>query len=394
MESTALKLQLIEQLVKMKPPPLMLTESSKRLEKQLEDRRLELECLGEKIQQEIEFVSGVDILKSAENEIHVEEDLATVKIPREKETLKRTKRKTEFPAFETNLERKKKLLEPSTGKGKLTPGQQISTHVETQNVMVIGGRDQNGEILRSVEAYLIFEGRWIELPTMNTPRSFMSSVVVDQCVIVSGGQTDVDAITDSIEILNLAEAPLQWKVSPATLPVPLSAHQTVVHRGSLIVIGGHDGNEGRNSDKIYEIPLTPPHTPQILSSLPQPKAWHGAELVYDKIFILGGGRNSFVPTRDVWVYSLLEGQWSEMTDLPFPVQGMATIQRWNTVLLLGGVDSQDEKLHEVISYDVQSGTILRCCNIQLSSALWLHAKFYTSELLSVCPQVKETGYHR
>ena len=79
----------------------------------------------------------------------------------------------------------------------------MSTHMEARNVTVIGGRDQNGEILRSVEAHLFFEGRWIELPAMNTPRSFMSSVaiVVDQCVIVSGGQTDVHDITGSI-ILN------------------------------------------------------------------------------------------------------------------------------------------------------------------------------------------------
>ena len=131
--------------------------------------------------------SGVDILKSPQAEIHVEEDLAAVKLTREKEKLERTERKTEFPAFETNLEKKKELLEPSTGKGKFTPGQQMSTHMEARNVTVIGGRDQNGEILRSVEAYLFFEGRWIELPAMNTPPSFMSSVVADQCVIVSGG---------------------------------------------------------------------------------------------------------------------------------------------------------------------------------------------------------------
>ena len=49
--------------------------------------------------------------------------------------------------------------------------------------------------------HLFFEGRWIELPAMSTPRSLMSSVVVDQCVIVSGGQTDVHDITDTI-ILN------------------------------------------------------------------------------------------------------------------------------------------------------------------------------------------------
>ena len=73
--------------------------------------------------------------------------------------------------------------------------------MEARNVNVIGGCGQNGEILRSVEAYLFFEGRWIELPAMSPSRSFMSSVVVDQCVIVSRSQTDVHDITNTI-ILN------------------------------------------------------------------------------------------------------------------------------------------------------------------------------------------------
>ena len=119
----------------------------------------EVEKLGvksEMLLQEMEFLSDADILKSPPAESHVEEDLAAVKLPREKEKLERTKRKTEFPAFETNLQTKKELLEPSTGKGKLRPGQQMSTHMEARNVTVIGGRDQNGDILRSVEAYCYY----------------------------------------------------------------------------------------------------------------------------------------------------------------------------------------------------------------------------------------------
>ena len=204
----------------------------------------EVEKLGvksEMLLQEMEFLSDVDILKSPQAESHVEEDLAAVKLPREKEKLERTKRKTGFPAFGTNLEKKIELLEPSTRKGKLRPGQQMSTHMEARNVTVIGGRDQNGDILRSVEAHLFFEGRWIELPAMNTPPSFMSSVVVDQCVIISDGQTGVHDITDTI-----------------TLTVTL--------------IGEHDGNEGKNSDTIYEISFTPAHTHPIMSSLTQAKA--------------------------------------------------------------------------------------------------------------------------
>ena len=276
--------------------------------------------------------------------------------------LKQQKGKTEFPALEMKWEQKKEELVSSTETGKFPPVEQEapSTLIESQSIIVIGGRGRYGESLKSVEVYIFLEGRWIGLPAMNSPRSFMSSVVVGQEVIVSGGDTG-DAITDTIEVLDLAESPLQWKISPAKLPVPLSAHQAVFHRGKLIVIGGHDDNEGRVSDKIYEVLLTPPYTTRILSLLPQPRAWHGAELVNNKVFILGGGGNSWFPTDDVLVYDLCENRCSAMSNLPYRVQGMATVRRWDTVMLLGGVDEEENELREVISYDIESGTVTTCC---------------------------------
>ena len=241
---------------------------------------------------ERESARGVEMLKSQVSEMQVEKSFAKSRLEISK--LEQAKRETELP---TNT-RKSTSVEQKARR----------RHVSSRHIIVIGGRGQEGESLRSVEAYIFLEGRWIGLPAMNTPRSFMSSVVVGQEVIVSGGDTG-DAITDTTEVLNLAETPLQWKMSPAKLPVPLSAHQTVAYRRKLIVIGGHDGNEGRNSDKIDEVLLSPPYTTTTLSLLPQPRAWHGAELVNDRVFILGGGRNSGVPNDDVLVYSLSENRF-------------------------------------------------------------------------------------
>ena len=304
------------------------------------------------------MIYDVDILKSPESKIRLDEHfgkenfrLATIKLEREK-------RKLEFPelkehivhlnsvleemkstASATDVELKEHIvnleallkelklepkkielkqslkkirwkqeegkLESSTEGRILTPREQKATSplIPQRPVIVIGGRGQDGQSLRSVEGYIFLEGKWVELPAMDTPRSFMSSVVVGNEIVVSGGDTG-DAITDTIEVLNLAETPLRWKTSPAKLPVSLSAHQTVVFKGKLIVIGGHDGNSGRNSKTIYEIFLQPPHESRILSILFTPVAWHGAELVGDKIFIFGGGSNHFVSNSDVLAFDL------------------------------------------------------------------------------------------
>ena len=168
--------------------------------------------------------------------------------------------------------------------------------MEKHDFIVLGGRGQDGQSLKSVERFIFREGRWIELPPMNIPCSFASSVLVDNQIVVSGGDIG-DTITDTIEILNLDETPLQWITSTAKLPAPLSAHQTVAYQGKLIVIGGYDHSHRNISTTISEVLLTPPYSTRTLWFLPQRRAWHGAELVNDKIFIFGGGDTPITPPR-------------------------------------------------------------------------------------------------
>ena len=232
------------------------------------------------------------------------------------------------------------------------PPQPRSQFLESKDAIVIGGRGQDGRSLKSVERFIFREGRWIELPPMNTPRSFAASVVVDNKIIVSGGDTGAD-LTDTIEILNLDETPLQWITSAAKLEVPLSAHRTVVYQGKMIVIGGCF--EGMPGEEISEVLLTPPYSATYVGFLPQGRAWHGAELVNDKIFIFGGGTNPINPVNDVLVYDLSRDECSVIGQLPYRVQGMATVRSGNKVFLLGGVDETEQELDHVITYDIESG---------------------------------------
>ena len=256
--------------------------------------------------------------------------------------------------IESSLKRMKVATE-APGK----PSQAPSRLMEKHDFIVLGGRRQDGQSLKSVEKFIFRVGRWIELPPMNTPRSFASSVLVGNQIVVSGGDTG-DTITDSIETLNLNGTPLQWITSNAKLRAPLSAHQTVAYQGKLIVIGGYDHSREVISRMISEVLLTPPYSTRMLCFLPQPRAWHGAELVNDKIFIFGGGDTPITPQDAVFVYDPRANRCSEeMAALPYPVQGMATVRWGNKVLLLGGVNEREEELDYVISYDTGSGETTR-----------------------------------
>jgi hypothetical protein len=270
-----------------------------------------------------------------------------------------TRKLHEMEINRNEMRQEKKDAKESLGAGaEAGNGPPNGSMEQLQDVIVLGGREPHGHSLGSAERYIFREGRWIELPSMNTPRSFLSSVVVDNEIVVSGGDTGT-VMTDSIETLNLDEIPLHWITSPAKLPVPLSGHSTVIYQGKLIVIGGHDDSQGRNSDKIYEVLLSPPYSTEVLSSLPQPRGWHGAEMVDGKIFIFGGGRNPTVPSNHVLVYNPVTNQCSEMPNLPYRVQGMATVCQGSKVILLGGVDGESEELDRVIMYDTRSGETTR-----------------------------------
>ena len=304
--------------------------------RELGKAKAQLEAMKVKLEQEMLGCLASLKKKREESKIHMPEDLPTV--------------------TEMDLKwKKKQSVASSTGEQKAP-----STLDASQDVIVIGGCDQNGENLRSVEGYRLPDGTWFELPAMNKSRSFMACVVDGQNVIVSGGQSDGHTITRTIEGLNSTQSPLQWELYHFSLLVGLCGHAMVVHAGKLIVIGGFDDSTGRNSDAIYEIPLTPPHRARRLNSLPQPRAGHGVVLVNDKIFIFGGGRSPWSPADDVWVYNISENRCRAINNLPYPVQGMATTRRGNTVMLLGGVGEADEEMRDFISYDIESGKISYC----------------------------------
>ena len=319
------------------------------LEKKLKEHIVNIDAvLKEMKSQRKNLAVDVDVdvdMKLEEHIVNLKDLLGEMKLEPKEEKIEPSSKKI-------GMERKEGNHESSTKVRKLTPREQEANSplIAQRPIIVIGGRDQYGQSLRSVEGYIFLQGRWIELPAMNTPRSFMSSVVVGNEIVVSGGDTG-DAITDAIEVLNLAETPLQWRISPARLPVPLFAHQSVVYRGKLIVIGGHDGNSRRNSNRIYEIFLQPPHESRILSILLTPVAWHGTELVGDKIFIFGGEGNH----SDVLAFDLSTSTLSTWQPLPRAMKGMATVMIGESIAVIGGLDDYEWELAEVFMYNTRSG---------------------------------------
>ena len=229
-----------------------------------------------------------------------------------------------------------------------------------QDIIVLGGRCGPGMdyVLNTAEKLniVMVEGKSTLLPRMNIARVASASCVYNGDVIVAGGYNG-KAGTDSIEILKTNQHPLRWTMFDGKLPVKLTAHVVTVYQDKLYIIGGHNWNEVKTSDAIYELSLAPPYTVKLLARMPQPRRNHRAEIVNGKLFILGGTTTSFSKdgTDSVVVYDFTKNEIKSCVSLPEPVSRMSTVTWGNTIIVVGGMDKNDQVLNDVIMYHIETG---------------------------------------
>ena len=157
--------------------------------------------------------------------------------------------------------------------------------------------------------------------------------------------------------MKIDEQPLKWTESPAKLPLKCEGHKTAVYQNSLIHIGGYNDTEGKCSDAITEVLLTPPYRKKLLCRIPQARKHHSVETFNDKILILGGRSSSLASSAldSVFVYDVNKNTLKAMPSLPHAVWGMATVHWRDKVVVIGGSDKDKKVLSDVLMYDSKTG---------------------------------------
>ena len=226
-------------------------------------------------------------------------------------------------------------------------------------IIIVGGRYAagDGSVSNTAETFNIVEGKSTQLPSMNIARTQSASCVYNGDVIVTGG-FDGKHGTDSIEILKMNQHPLRWTMFDGKLPVKLSSHVVIVYQDKLYVVGGYNFSERKVSDRIYEITLTPPYTSKLLASMPQPRRNHSAVLVNGHLYVIGGMTTGHIKDAiidSVVVYDFIKNEIKLYPPLPNPVNPMSTVTWGNMIVVLGGLDKNNDVLNDVIIYDTETG---------------------------------------
>ena len=236
--------------------------------------------------------------------------------------------------------------------------QDLSSNCDTKSrkdIVAVGGI-MNEKPVAFVERFNWTDNKWTPLQPLKVKRSGAAAVVFENKILVCGGKTSAGNGTDSIEVLDMNQKPEQWLDFPAKLPLKCRGHQCVVYGNRLLVIGGYT-NEDEYSDGIYEVLLVPPYSSKLLCRMKFRRCCHGIALFDDKVLIVGGTTdiNFRFSVNNVEMYDITRNECKEMAALPSAVSCMATVCWDDNVILMGGININNDVINTVITYNIKTG---------------------------------------
>ncbi|CAB4023733.1 E3 ubiquitin- ligase NRDP1-like [Paramuricea clavata] len=239
-----------------------------------------------------------------------------------------------------------------------------------EDILVAGGYCLSVKTGKSTEIYSWEKNGWFEAARMNDEHIGASLISYKGKLFVFGGDGN-----KKIETLDLNELPLKWNKFCGELPYKCDDHQTVVYQQRVIHIGGYISGKSRRSNVISELELTSPCAMKDLCQMPEPRDCHGAEILEDKVLILGGQKSHYCKHAmdSVLEFDATKNECKELSPLPHPLTELATVRWLDQVIVLGGRDKNGQVLNDVFMYDCKTGKIIvlpsmlekryECCSV-------------------------------
>lgn len=153
-----------------------------------------------------------------------------------------------------------------------TPRWGISAAVESKSkrIYVVGGFDQLGRALGTVEVFDASSRTWVldgTVPAqiMPTPRGALAVGIVGLRMFAAGGIDASRKELSTVEVMNLSSG--NWS-DDTPLPAPRGACAGVVCNGAFAVIGGSENAGTQTSDSVYAVQVNKPATTNTTTTMP------------------------------------------------------------------------------------------------------------------------------
>ena len=221
-----------------------------------------------------------------------------------------------------------------------------------QDILIAGGNGGRTCLYRRTEIFSWEKNAWVEVSLLNEEHLGASSFIDKNHIFIVGG-----AQSKTIEKLDINQLPLKWKKVFGKLPFVCGHQQTVVcQQSGILHIGGYSYDEQKRSNLICELRLTSPCSLKKLCTMPHPRACSGAEVVYDKVVILGGYDSQLI-TDSVLEFDPAKNNYKEMPKLPFALTEMATVCWRGEIVVIGGEDKDRKVRNDVYIYNSKTGKV-------------------------------------
>ena len=218
-----------------------------------------------------------------------------------------------------------------------------------EDILVVGGFDSRGKHLKSVQKFLLKKNVWKRVSSMNVGRAGATSFVYENQVFAAGG---CDSLV--VEVLNLNEDPLNWKISEATLPFKCSFLRSVVYQNRAVLFCACG-----ESNHCAELCLTPPYICKQLCEIPEPRRKEFTVVAFEHKVLLFGGENvedgNFL--EEVLEFDVTTREFKVMPSLPSAFQLSAGVRWGDQAILIGGF-GQDGRSKKVLMYDSKTGQVI------------------------------------
>ena len=224
---------------------------------------------------------------------------------------------------------------------------------DKDKIFVAGGGETD-----SAEIFNWSQKTWAPLQSMREKREGATAFVHNNHVMTAGGQCFGSGYLDDIrmKIDPNPDLTTHWSDCPVKLPAKLAYHSSVVYNDHLYVSGGFIDSWDQISDRIDEVRLVPPYTVKTLSRMPEPRQGHGMEIFDDSLLIVGGSTTKDYEDNlsSVVLYDIKKQECKQLAPLPYEVGDMATVRWGDNIVVIGGVDKDQNALGTVIMYNVKT----------------------------------------
>ena len=234
-----------------------------------------------------------------------------------------------------------------------TPRSAVSTSVVNEKIFVIGGekikkikqyRGWVNEVkkLPTVEMYDPATDTWTQKTDMPTPRSFLSTSVMDGKIYAIGGMSNSNEQW-RLETVEVYDPATDTWTKARDINHARSCTAIGVVNGEIYAMGGRgwSGIQGESDPYLSSIEVLNPKTNQWqeITEMPTPKTSHTASIVDGKIYVIGGYVQEGKRVKNlatIEIYDPATDRWSQAPDMLIGRSGHTTEVIDGQIYIFGG----------------------------------------------------------